>query len=93
MKFSEIDFPTVKEYLTFPTDDDEAEVSIYIAAAQSYVRTYTALTDDDLDASDYFVMPTLMLISSFYENRSVEMTGRLSDVYNSLLTLGMVHSL
>ena len=38
-------------------------------------------------------MPTLMLISSFYENKSVEMSGKLNVIYSNLLNLGKVHSL
>lgn len=93
MKFSEINFNFVKTYLTFATDEDKPEIDVYIFAAKSYVKSYTRLTDEQLDENDYFVMPTLMLISSFYENKSVEMTNKLSSVYSALLNLGKAYDL
>lgn len=91
--FSTLTFEDVSQYLSFVTEEDRSEVELYLRAAQSYVRTYTALSDEDLDANEYFIMPVLMLTSSFYENKSIEMTGKLSAVYSGLLRLGMVHDL
>ena len=93
MKFSEINFDTVKDYLVCASDEDKHEIDVYIAAAKSYVKVYTALSDEELEDNEYFVMPTLMLIASFYDNKSVEMSGKLSAVYSNLLNLGKVHSL
>lgn len=93
MKFSEIDFELVSKYLVGITEEDELEVELYIEAAKSFVRTYTALTEEELDDNQYFVMPTLMLISHFYENKTVELQGKNTRIYDSLLNLGKVHSL
>lgn len=92
MKFSEINFDVVKEYLVVD-DTEKFEIEIYIASAKSYVKTYANMTDDELDENEYYVAPTLMLISSFYENKTVEMTGKVNVAFKSLLTLGKNHSL
>ena len=89
MKFSEIDFDFVSKYLVGITDEDE----VYMEAAKSFVRTYTGLTEEELDENQYFVMPTLMLISHFYENKTVELQGKNTRIYDSILNLGKVHSL
>ena len=60
------------------------EIELYIEAAKSFVRTYTALEDEELDDNQYFVMPTLMLISHFYENKTVELQGKNTKIYISL---------
>lgn len=93
MKFSEIDFDFVSKYLVGITDEDEFEIEVYIEAAKSFVRTYTGLTEEELDENQYFVMPTLMLISHFYENKTVELQGKNTRIYDSILSLGKVHSL
>lgn len=93
MKFSEIDFDFVSKYLVGITDEDEFEIEVYIEAAKSFVRTYTGLTEEELDENQYFVMPTLMLISHFYENKTVELQGKNTRIYDSILNLGKVHSL
>lgn len=93
MKFNSLDFETVKKYLVHVDDEDRIEIEMYINAAKSYIKTYSGLSVEELDANEYFVMPTLMLISTFYENKTVEMSGKLSSVYKNLLNLGKVHSL
>ena len=93
MKFSEIDFDFVSKYLVGITDEDEFEVEVYMEAAKSFVRTYTGLTEEELDENQYFVMPTLMLISHFYENKTVELQGKKTRIYDSILNLGKVHPL
>lgn len=93
MKFSEINFETVKDYLVCVDEEDKMEISIYIAAAKSFVMEYVGLTIDEIDEKDYLVMPTLMLIVTFYENKSVEMTEKINYVFTTMLNLGKVHSL
>ena len=87
LKFSELSFEDVATYLSFVTEDDKPEVELYLNAAKSYIREYTSLTDEELDEKQYFIMPTLMLTSSFYENKSIEMNENLSVVYKNLLHL------
>ena len=52
MKFSEIEFDTVKDYLVCATEDDFYEIEMYIAAAKSFVKTYTALSDEELEENE-----------------------------------------
>ena len=92
-KFSLLAFEDVSKYLSFVTEDDRSEVELYLMAAKSFVKTHSGLTIEELDAQEYFVMPVLMLVSSFWENKSVEMDKNLSSVYIGLLNLGTVHSL
>ena len=60
MKFSEIDFYTAQDYLVTATEEDIVEISMYVSAAKSYVKEYTALSDEELDEKEYLVMPTEM---------------------------------
>lgn len=92
MKFSEINFEFVKNYLNV-SDEDEAEINVYLVAAKSYVMKYTGLTPLQLDENEYFVMPTLMLTSSFFENKTVEMSNKISTIYKDMLNLDKVLSL
>lgn len=92
MKFSELNFDFVKQYLVI-TDEDRLEIEVYISAAKSYVKKYTRLTDEELDENEYIVMPTLMLVSSFYENKSTETTNKINFVFTNLLNLGKDYDL
>lgn len=92
MKFSELNFDFVKQYLVI-TDEDKLEIEVYISAAKSYVKKYTRLTDEELDENEYIIMPTLMLVSSFYENKSTETTNKINFVFTNLLNLGKDYDL
>lgn len=92
MKFSELDFDTVRDYLVC-TDEDRNEINLYITAAKSYVKEYVALPVEEIDEKEYLVMPTLMLISYFFENKTVETDSKISVVFKNILNLGKVHSL
>lgn len=93
MKFSDINFNFVSKYLVSVTDEDRIEIETYIAAAKSFVMSYTFLDKDKLDENEYFVMPTLMLISHFYENKTVELQGKNTSIFTSMLNLGKLYNL
>lgn len=94
MKLSELDFDTVKNYLVLEDDDaTRNEISIYIRAAKSFIKAHTKLTDEQLDENEYFVIPALMLIASYYENKSTETTNKINSVYTSMINLGKVYDL
>lgn len=93
MKFSEINFESVKDYLVCADEEDKAEINLYITAAKSFVMEYTALNIPEIDEKEYLVMPTLMLIATFYENKSIEMTEKINYAFTTMLNLGKVHSL
>lgn len=88
MKLSELTFDFVKDYLVI---DDEpstiAEINVYIAAAKSFIATHTKQTLAELDENEYVVMVALMLIASFYENKSTEMSNKNNSVFTSMLNV------
>lgn len=92
MKFSELNFDIVKDYLVC-SEEDINEVNLYIAAAKSYVKEYLCLPIEEIDEKEYLVMPTLMLISYFFENKTIETDSKVNSIFTNILNLGKVHSL
>ena len=76
MNFRNIEFADdltldiVKHYMRIDFDLDDFELELYLKSAISYVRKYVEIdnTDEKLDVE--MVMPILMLVSHFYENKS-----------------------
>lgn len=93
MKISDINLETVQQYLRLNPGEDEAELKIYIDAAKNYIMQYTGLTSEEIEDKEYFTIPALMLISEFYENKSIQGTKKINIIYENLLNLGIAHSI
>lgn len=93
MKINDITLEVVQQYLRLNPGEDESELNIYIQAAKSFIMQYTGLTLEEIEDKEYFTIPALMLISEFYENKSIQGSKKVNLIYESLLNLGKIHNL
>lgn len=70
MKVSEITSYDVVKYARID-DYDEVEINNIISAAKAYVRSYTGLTDDEIDTHEDFYTAIMVLCEDMYDNRSM----------------------
>lgn len=63
----DLDVSIVKQYMRIEHDLDDFELELYLKSAKSYVRKY--VEEDYVDDIE-LIMPVLMLISHFYENKT-----------------------
>ena len=63
----DLDVSIVKQYMRIEHDLDDFELELYLKSAKSYVRKY--VQEDYVDDVE-LIMPVLMLISHFYENKT-----------------------
>lgn len=63
----DLDIATVKQYMRIEHDLDDMELTLYLKSAISYVEKYV---DEEYSQDIELVMPVLMLISHFYENKT-----------------------
>lgn len=63
----DLDVSIVKQYMRIEHDLDDFELELYLKSAKSYVRKY--VEEDYVDDVE-LIMPVLMLISHFYENKT-----------------------
>lgn len=86
MKVSEITVEDVDRYARID-DYDEIEVKNILDAAKAYVRSYTGLTDDEIDTHDDFYIAVLALCQDMYDNRSVyvDYKSNVNKVVDSIL--------
>ena len=69
MKISEITTETIAEHLRVDETDDPM-IQVIKDAAVEYVRSYTGLTDEELDAHEDLTLAVLILASDMYDNRA-----------------------
>ena len=69
MKVSEITNKEVANHLRVDDENDPA-IEIVKEAAVGYVRSYTGLTDEELDKHEDLALAVLIVASDMYDNRS-----------------------
>ena len=85
----------VKQYLRIDHNLDDMELSLYLKSALSYVYGYVGATfTEDYTKTETKIpvelsIPTLALISHYYENKqvTVKTTDRIDEMINSVLTM------
>ena len=63
----DLDVDMVKQYMRIEHNLDDAELGLYLKSAKSYVFNYVG---EEYSQSIELIMPVLMLISHFYENKT-----------------------
>ena len=78
----------VKHYMRIEHDLDDFELAMYLKSALSYVRKFVELEDaPEVPLDVDLIMPVLMLISHFYENKTpVNVSNaKLDDVFAGIM--------
>lgn len=92
MKVSEITLIDVIAFLRAETEDfsnekEKRQLNMMLAAAKKYVKSYTALSDKELDENEDITMAVLILCQDFYDNRSRNLMNNESAVNKTLEAL------
>ncbi len=82
---SKIDLEFVKNYLKIEQDftEDDTEISMYMIISRDYLAKRCDMTIEEYNKSTILVIPTLMLISSMYLNKSATIAS--NTKINSML--------
>ena len=70
MKISEVTLNEVKAYLRITDTDDDSLLEIILAAATSYILSYTALTAEEADTITELSIALMCLCSDMYDVRT-----------------------
>lgn len=70
MKISEVTLTEVKSYLRITDTDDDSLLEIILAAATSYILSYTALTAEEADLIPELSIALMCLCSDMYDVRT-----------------------
>ena len=92
MKVSEISIIDVIAYLRYEVEDfseetEKRQLDMMLTAAKNYVKSYTALNDNELDEREDITMAVLILCQDFYDHRSRNLMNNESAVNKTLEAL------
>jgi len=94
MKISEIATKDIKDYLHVYHDEDDALISAILVASKSFVKNYTGLTNEGLDAKDDLSMAVFILSSELYDNRAYTVeNNNVNPVIEAILGMHSVNLL
>lgn len=79
-----LDLATVKNFLRCEHDEDDELIQMYIESAEDYVKSACGDNVDLEKAKSRTIL--LMLISDYYENRTVYGQGQYSHNVSSMIT-------
>jgi len=94
MKISEITTKDIKDYLHVYHDEDDTLISAILTASRSFVKNYTGLTNEGLDAKDDLSMAVFILSSELYDNRAYTVeNNNVNPVIEAILGMHSVNLL
>ena len=93
MKVSEIETENVAEYLRLD-EYDEYQMSAILDSAKAFIRSYTGLTDDEINSHDDFYIVMMILCQDMYDNRCMYVDkNNLNKVVETILGMHCVNLL
>lgn len=67
MKIKDLKDEQIRQYLRLNEDDNLLD--IFKQSALSYIKSYTGMSEKDINSNDDITVAYLVLISDFYDNR------------------------
>ena len=93
MKVKEIETENVAEYLRLD-EYDEDQMSAILDSAKAFIRSYTGLTDDEINTHDDFYIVVMILCQDMYDNRCMYVDkSNLNKVVETILGMHCVNLL
>ena len=89
-KVSDIAAVDVADFIRLetPSLSEIGELTTYLNAAKSYVKSYTGLTDDEIDTFPDLVEPVLLYCQNMFDNRSIYVdTDNINRVFDATMGL------
>lgn len=95
MKVSEITVTNVAEYLRLEDGEySEVELANLLSVAKKFIKSYTGLTDEEIDEHEDFYIVVMILCQDMYDNRSMYVDkNNLNKVVETILGMHSVNLL
>lgn len=88
MKPSEINAQTVLDFLRLDGEPDDVSPDTLLAAAKSYIMSYTGLDEAEMDLHEEISIAILVLCSDLYDNRQMMVeSDKVNRTVRSILDL------
>lgn len=94
MKVSEIRVEDVEVYIRVDEYCDEAALCSILDSAKAFIRSYTGLSDDEIDKHDDFYIVVMVLCQDMYDNRRLYVDkNNINKVVDTILGMHCVNLL
>ena len=91
MKVKEIETENVAQYLRID-EYDEDQMTAILDSAKAFIRSYTGLTDDEINTHDDFYIVVMILCQDMYDNRCMYVDkSNLNKVVETILGMHCVN--
>ncbi len=94
MKISELDSRYLAEYLRLdePEEVELREVESALTAARAYARSYTGLSDGEMDRHEDMTAAVLVLAADMFENKNLYLDYKSKETNRSVECILGMHS-
>lgn len=93
MKVKEIETENVAQYLRLD-EFDEDEIEAILNSAKAFIRSYTGLTDEEIDKHEDFYIVVMILCQDMHDNRCMYVDkNNLNKVVDTILGMHCVNLL
>lgn len=94
MKVSEMTLDDIKDYIRIDSEDDDLFLNTVFIGAKSFIRSYTGLTDEQIDEKEELTLPIYVLCAEMYDNRQLTIDKcTLNPIIKSILSMHCVNLL
>lgn len=86
MKISEVTIDNLKDYARVLGNDEDTLFTSILSASKAYIKSYTGLTDEQIDDKADFVIALMVLCNEMYEVRQYTVVNdKVNVVVKSIL--------
>ena len=95
MKVSEVTTEYLANYVRLdePTEIELEELESMAINARAYIRSYTGLTDEEIDQHEDITHAYLILVADMFDNRNLYIEGKASNVNKAVNRILGLHSI
>lgn len=94
MKISEVTTTDLSNYMRLddPSDIEIAEIGRMKLSAIEYMKSYTGLTDTELDLHSDLTQALFVIVADMFDNRNLYIEGKASNINKSVECILGMHS-
>ena len=94
MKISEVTTKDIQNFIRLddPGEIETSEIEIMKKSAVEYIKSYTGLSDEELDKYEDITQALFILVADMFDNRNLYIEGKTSNINKSVECILGMHS-
>lgn len=94
MKISEVTIEALKDYAHVYHEEDDSLFESILVACRSYIKSYTGLSEEQMDSKEDLTMALHVLSNELYDNRTFTVENdKVNTVIKSILDMHSINLL